>query len=89
MSQDEKVFADGFIFKRNEKAPEFVIGRLSIKVEDAISFLKQHQKAGWTNLDIKKARSGNYYIELDTYEPKTDDSSVVQSQPAESSELPF
>lgn len=89
MSQDEKVFADGFIFKRNEKAPEFVIGRLSIKVEDAISFLKQHQKSGWTNLDIKKARSGNYYIELDTYEPKTDDSLVVQSQPAESSELPF
>jgi hypothetical protein len=79
MSQEEKIFAEGFIFKRNEKAPEFVIGRLSIKVEDAISFLKQHQKSGWTNLDIKQARSGNYYIELDTYEPKkSDDSSIAQ-----------
>ena len=39
MSQ-EKVFADGFSFKRNENAPEFVVGRLSIKVEDAVAFMK-------------------------------------------------
>ena len=33
---DEKVFADGFIFKKQEGAPDFVVGRLSVKVEDAI-----------------------------------------------------
>lgn len=95
MSQDEKIFAEGFIFKKNEKAPEFVVGRMSIKVDDAISFLKQHQKNGWTNLNIKQARSGNYYIELDTYEPKTDDSSrskYQNQQPStdvENNDLPF
>lgn len=95
MSQDEKIFAEGFIFKKNEKAPEFVVGRMSIKVDDAISFLKQHQKNGWTNLSIKQARSGNYYIELDTYEPKTDDSSrskYQNQQPStdvENNDLPF
>ena len=26
MSQKEKVFADGFSFKRKENAPEFVVG---------------------------------------------------------------
>lgn len=70
--QEEKIFADGFIFKRNEKAPEFVIGRMSIKVQEAIAFLKQHEDNGWVNLGVKQARSGNYYIELDTFKPKND-----------------
>ena len=39
MSQD-KIFADGFLFKRRENAPEFVIGNISVKVEEAITFLK-------------------------------------------------
>ena len=99
--QEEKIFADGFIFKRNEKAPEFVIGRISIKVEDAVAFLKQHQDNGWVNLGVKQARSGNYYIELDTFKPKGDDSAVdkyekttkTKQQPTqqeeEENDLPF
>ena len=74
MAQEEKVFADGFIFKRNEKAPEFVVGRLSMKVDEAIEFIKSNQKNGWVNLGIKQARSGNYYVELDTFEAKNDSS---------------
>jgi hypothetical protein len=69
MAQDEKIFADGFSFKRNEKAPDFVVGRLSIKAEDGVAFIRQHEKGGWVNLNIKTARSGNHYVELDTYEP--------------------
>jgi len=72
MQQEEKIFADGFSFKRSENAPDFVIGRLSLKVEDAIAFIREHDKRGWINLNIKTARSGNHYVELDTYEPKTD-----------------
>jgi hypothetical protein len=72
MADQEKIFADGFLFKRNEKAPDFVVGRLSIKVEDAIAFMQQHQKNGWVNLGVKTARSGNYYIDLDTFEVKAD-----------------
>jgi hypothetical protein len=68
MSQKEKVFADGFSFKRKENAPEFVVGRQSIKVDAAIAFLQTHQKNGWVNLDIKIAKGGNYYCELDTWE---------------------
>jgi hypothetical protein len=71
MAQDEKIFADGFSFKRNEKSPDFVVGRMSMKVEEAAAFLRQHEKNGWVNLNIKTARSGNYYVELDTYEPTT------------------
>lgn len=66
----DKIFADGFLFKRKENAPDFVVGRLSIKVEEAVAFLKKHEKNGWVNIDIKNGRSGNPYMELDTYEPK-------------------
>jgi hypothetical protein len=68
--EKEKVFADGFIFKRNEKAPDFVVGRVSVKVDEAIAFLRKHDKSGWVNMDVKTARSGNFYMELDTFEPK-------------------
>lgn len=69
---EEKIFADGFSFKRSENAPDFVVGRLSLKVDEAIAFIKKHDKKGWVNLNVKTARSGNMYVELDTYEPKQD-----------------
>lgn len=65
-----KVFADGFMFKRSESAPEFVIGGISVKVEEATKFLATNQKNGWVNLDIKQSKSGKYYLELNTFEPK-------------------
>ena len=70
MQQQEKIFADGFSFKRRENAPSFVIGRQSIKVEEAIAFLKANVKNGWVNLDIKQSKGGSYYCELDTWEAK-------------------
>lgn len=91
MQQEEKIFADGFSFKRQENAPDFVIGRLSMKVEDAIAFIRQHEKRGWINLNIKTARSGNHYVELDTYEPKAKEEVSEKKAPAKKGkeELPF
>ena len=51
-------------------SPEFVIGKQSIKVDEAVAFLQAKQKNGWVNLDIKQAKGGNYYMELDTWEAK-------------------
>jgi len=82
----EKVFADGFIFKRSEKAPDFVVGNISVKNEDAIAFLKKHEKNGWTNLQVKTSKEGKYYIELDTFEPK--EQPKAKQEPVES-DLPF
>ena len=65
--QKEKVFADGLISKRNEKAPDFVVVNQSYKVE---KFLQNHAKNGWVNTQTKVAKSGKYYTELDTFEPK-------------------
>lgn len=95
-NQKEKVFADGFRFERRDNAPEFVVGRMSIKVDEAITFLKSNEKRGWVNLNILTGRSGNPYVELDTFEPKGSTNPAPEKQdkqpPMESfmpEELPF
>ena len=88
----EKVFAKGFYFKRNEKAPDFVIGNLSLKVEDAGPFVKENAKNGYLNLQILKSRSGGFYVELDTFEPKKQDNDTATTssrQDNDTDELPF
>jgi hypothetical protein len=91
---EEKIFADGFSFKRQENAPDFVIGRISVKVDEAIAFLRKHEKNGWVNLNAKYGRSGNPYMELDTYEPKEKKGEAPAPSPkakpkAPKEELPF
>ena len=68
--QKEKVFADGLISKRNENAPDFVIINQSYKVEEFTKFLQANAKNGWVNTQTKVAKSGKFYTELDTFEPK-------------------
>ena len=88
MEQKEKVFADGFIFKRKENAPEFVVGSMSIKVDEAMAFLAQNETKGWVNLDVKLSKGGKFYMELDTWKPKTEKViEKVSEKPAE--DLPF
>lgn len=70
MEKQEKQFAKGFIFKRNDNAPEWAVGKLSIKAQEAIQFINEKNNGGWVNLEIKKSKEGKFYIELDTYEAK-------------------
>ena len=87
---DEKIFADGFSFKTREGQPDFVVGRLSIKVEDALAFLKERSSNGWVNININQARSGKHYCELDTWKPSNTDTKQ-ENAPTESvkEDLPF
>ena len=91
----EKIFANGFVFKKQENAPEWVIGSLACKAEEAMIFLKEHMKQdGWVNMSIKVSLAGKPYIELDTWEPKKKEDTKVK-EPVESFEdeegedLPF
>lgn len=84
---NEKVFANGFSFKRRESAPDFVIGNISVKVDEAIEFLNQNKKAdGWVNLNILKSQNGKPYIELDTWSP---DSAKAATAVQEDTGMPF
>ena len=85
MANEEKIFADGFSFKKRDNAPDFVVGRVSVKVDDAIAFMKKQHKGGWVNLNINQAKSGSYYMELDTFVPKTQQETSSKAE----ADLPF
>lgn len=96
MSQNKEViFADGFIVKKKDNAPEWVIGSLSIKVDEAIKFIKEHNKNGWVNIEMKTSRDGKPYCQLDTWEPKpqaggeTKNKTVVVTNGEPEEDLPF
>lgn len=75
----DKIFAQGIWFKPpRQNAPEFVKGSLSIKVKEFVEFITRNQVDGNVSLDLKVAKTGNYYIELNTY----------QRQPKESHGVP-
>ena len=68
----EIIFPDGFIVKRNPNAPEWVLANVSIKVDEFVKFLKEHDKNGWVNLELKNSKEGKPYLQLDTWEPNKD-----------------
>ena len=65
----EVKFAEGFIVKRNETAPDFVLCSISFKVDEATGFLKTNAKNGWVNVDIKRSQSGKFYGQLNEWQP--------------------
>lgn len=91
MSQ-EKNFAKGFIFKRNANAPGFVVGNISVKVDEAIAWLQANESKGWVNMKVNTAKSGAYYMELDTWATDTQkikEAGAPKQAPAIDSDLPF
>jgi glycerol-3-phosphate responsive antiterminator len=83
-------FADGLIVKTADNQPDFVIGKLSIKVDEFVKFINANQKNGWVNIDLLKGKSGKPYAKLNTYEAKTDGGNKNPNQfDNDKSELPF
>ena len=81
MSEKKDVIvADGFIYKyKHENSPDFIIGRISAKTEKAIAFLKEHDKDGWVNLEIRiHKETKKPFIALDNFEPKK---RIVKEEP--------
>jgi len=93
----ETIFADGFIFKLPVNAPDWVTGGISVKVDEAIDFLKKHKsKTGWVNLNILEKKGGGHYMKLDTWEPKEKNlqrsapkAPAVASNDEDTDDLPF
>lgn len=67
------MFADGISWKEPmETAPEWIIGNFSVKVDKFKEFLDQHvNERGWVNFDVKRGKSGNVYVALNTWKPGT------------------
>jgi hypothetical protein len=83
----EKQFVNGLVFKpKSDKAPEWVLGGLSINVPAFLEWLETQTKSQWINVQFKVGKSGKPYAELDTWQP-TDKVNIVDEQPE--SDLPF
>ena len=68
MSED-KVFPVGmFIKPPHERAPDFVKGKVSVKVAEFVEWAQGLNKE-WLNMDIKVSQGGKLYMEVDTWEP--------------------
>ena len=88
----EKQFVDGLIFKApHTKAPEFVKGSLSIKVEEFKKYLDEHNNNGWVNIDLKESKSGKYYAILNEWKPEKDAQTIENNneQGVPLDEIPF
>lgn len=70
-TQPDKVFVKGMFFELpSGGSPEYVKGKLSCKVADLVQFLNDHQNVGgYVNIDLKVAKGGKAYAELNTWKP--------------------
>jgi hypothetical protein len=73
-------FIDGLIVKApNERAPEYVKARLSIKRAELIAWL-QGQTGDWINADIKVSQNGKWYCAVDNWKPESKPESSAPRQ---------
>lgn len=76
--ENETIFADGMMFtKKRDGAPDFVLGGVSIKVDEFVAFLQKHKKEdGWVNLDMLRGKDkedgtkGRPYFKLNDWKPE-------------------
>ena len=86
--EKETVFPKGvFVEYPNEKAPDFVKARVSVKCDEFVIFMREHQnKAGYINLDLLKSKKGTLYFTLNQFEPKE---KTEEKTELEAKEIPF
>jgi len=71
MSKQE--LADGIFWNApSDKAPDFVLGNVSIAPAKFMPWLEQQQTndKGYVRLQVLMSKAGRPYLKLDTYEPK-------------------
>ncbi|MCW0413519.1 hypothetical protein NG831_06330 [Xanthomonas sacchari] len=65
----DKKFITGLLLKpKHERAPDYVICKLSIKREELIAWL-QEQDGEWINADVKESQNGKLYAQVDEWKP--------------------
>ena len=81
----DKTFANGIIYKEpSDKAPDFVIGGLSIKKSEFIPFLDS-QIGDWVNLKINLSKGGK----PDRTDSKPETKQKEIDPPEDNLDLPF
>jgi hypothetical protein len=65
---------NGLYPKKRDNQPDWVIGKLSINVEQFREWMKAHLAANsgdeWINIDMAVSKQGKGYAKLDTWKPE-------------------
>lgn len=90
-------FCNGMIIKERGNCPEWVLAKVSFKVEDMIQTLQEHNNNGWINVDIciPQDVSKRPYAKIDKWQPNQDNPAnqgyvtrQAQDQPQRSNTAP-
>ena len=74
-------FIGGLIVKApNERAPDYVKAKLSMKRVELIEWLQQ-QDGEWINADIKVSQNGKWYAAVDDWKPNQGNGTPRRSEP--------
>ena len=90
---NEKKYANALFAKKIEFQNGGSMTKLSIKVDDFVSFLEENAQNGWVNLDLKAKKDANakfnLYAELNEFkaEPKKESKSTTFVK--DDADLPF
>lgn len=55
------------VFKPHEKAPDFIKANLVINCKELVEYMRANHTDGQMRVDIKLAKTGNLYAELNTF----------------------
>jgi hypothetical protein len=78
----ENKFPKGLYFNKHEKAPDFVLGQISIAVDQFIDYLQQnYQPTDKARFQVKRSKEGKIYCEVDTWQPNGERSEPKQQAP--------
>jgi hypothetical protein len=78
-------FPAGFIWKKPaDNAPDFVKGKISIKVSEFKNWLDENVNNDWVNLDVLKSKEGKIYAKKNDWKPEKKDDDVISAE-----NLPF
>ena len=69
--EDKKLFEGAFFERPKAGAPDFVKGKMSMRVDDVVAFLTENKnEKGYCNFDLLLAKNGeSLYFQLNTWKP--------------------
>ena len=86
--EGNNIFVDGMFFdKPSAGAPDFIKGKISVKVETLVPFLEEHKNdKGYVNIDLKKSAGGKLYLSLNNFKKEGADEAPTEKEVKEASE---
>lgn len=90
---NEKKYANGLFAKKIKFQNGGAMTKLSIKVDDFVSFLNENVQNGWINLDLKEKKDANakfnLYAELNEFKVEQKKESKSTTFVKDDADLPF